>query len=166
MAQLGCCLVFLHFLCDILPCHPVLVRKTLTGPAGFLHLEHLDHPVPRAVVHLAPTGRHGRLAAAAADIVVFLKDRNAVELVAYPLDTIPYTGFPIWSHTWVGLEWISVLHHLAHLASLFCQIPICPCRIGPLNWADSGTLKIQVYPTRVRDQMGHPVLCRCFAVQG
>ena len=44
-----------------------------------------------------------------------------------------------------------MFHHLAQLLSHFCQILNQPKQ----NQADSGTVKIQVNPTQVR-QMGHP----------
>ena len=40
------------------------------------------------------------------------------------------TGWFIWSRTWVGLTLIQVFHHLPHLASLFCQIPISHAELG------------------------------------
>ena len=39
-------------------------------------------------------------------------------------------------------------------------MPTCPAPSAKFPWqnrADSGTLETQVYPTKVRDQMGHPV---------
>ena len=40
-----------------------------------------------------------------------------------------FTGWPIWSRTWVRLTWIWEFPHLAQLPSRFCQTPISPGRI-------------------------------------
>ena len=77
------------------------------------------------------------------------------------------TGRTICSRTWVRLTWLSVFHHLDHLSSGLCLIPISPGRIGqtvelpkPNSTQPrlaSGTPKTQLYPTHVSEQMVDPV---------
>ena len=64
-----------------------------------------------------------------------------------------YTGWLWWSPTWVGLTWIWIFHHLAHLPSRFCPTLIWPKQ----NPAAMGTSNSKsTTTTQVRDQMGHP----------
>ena len=64
-----------------------------------------------------------------------------------------------------GCPWMHWVDHLLPNLGLvdfdFCVPPSCPLAQPLLphqlrwNWADSGTLKIQVYPTQTREQMVH-----------
>ena len=49
-----------------------------------------------------------------------------------------------------------MFHNFAHLPSPICQTPISPGRIGQ-TVEHKQTVTIKVYPTQVRDQIGHPV---------
>ena len=60
-----------------------------------------------------------------------------------------------------------VSHLLVHLGWVHFDLDVPPSRPGPVayqvrpnsyqNWADAGTLIIEVNPTTVHEQMGHPV---------
>ena len=64
-----------------------------------------------------------------------------------------YTGWFIWSWTWVGLTLIWMFHHLALLHSPLCQTSSCPKQ----NSADSRMPKINVNTTQFHNHQPHPV---------
>ena len=57
------------------------------------------------------------------------------------------------SRTWVGLTLILVFHPSCPVVKTLLPNSHQPRQ----NWADSGTLKIQVNPTQVHEHMGRPV---------
>ena len=97
---------------------------------------------------------------------VFLQG-GTIKLLADKLQ-IKYVATAILALYWVGhqvadLDWVDL--DLCVPPSCLLAQPFLPNSHQPSqNWADRGRLKIQVYPTQVRDQVGHHVYKNCLFV--
>ena len=97
---------------------------------------------------------------------VFLQG-GTIKLLADKLK-IKYVATAILALYWVGhqvadLDWVDL--DLCVPPSCLLAQPFLPNSHQPSqNWADRGRLKIQVYPTQVRDQVGHHVYKNCLFV--